>query len=150
MTFKITKTKRVRWNFMLVPAFEPEQISNGQTRWCILANPKVLTPITYGREMRHTVPLYCYKSFFVDGWQLFIRSNLFKPPLRELTFSTLTRFAVYGSHSWFTLGGGTLASSSFSHRLSIVQHWLEWGRENRKEHEKNKVWIHLFHSIFSL
>lgn len=54
---------------------------SGQTRWCILANPKVLTPITYGGEMRHTVPLYCYKSFFVDGWQLFIRSNLFKPPL---------------------------------------------------------------------
>lgn len=63
---------------------------SGQARWCIMANPKVLTPISYEGEMRHTVPLFCYKSFFVDVWQLFIRSNLFKPPLRVLTFSTLT------------------------------------------------------------
>lgn len=147
---KLPKQKESDETLCLCLHLSLNKFPSGQTRWCILANPKVLTPITYGGEMRHTVPLYCYKSFFVDGWQFFIRSNLFKPPLRELTFSTLTRFAVYGSHSWFTLGGGTLASSSFSHRLSIVQHWLEWGRENRKEHEKNKVWIHLFHSIFSL
>lgn len=129
---KLPKQKESDETLCLCLHFSLNKFPSGQTRWCILANPKVLTPITYGREMRHTVPLYCYKSFFVDGWQLFIRSNLFKPPLRELTFSTLTRFAVYGSHSWFTLGGGTLASSSFSHRLSIVQHgWNGGGKIGR-------------------
>lgn len=74
-----------------------------------MANPKVLTPILNEGEMRHTVPLYCYKSFFVDGWQLFIRSNLFKPPLRVLTFSTLTHLQFTNLTADLLWEGGTLA-----------------------------------------
>lgn len=51
---------------------------------------KSLNPISYVGEMSHIVPLYCHKSFFFNLWQLFIRSNLFKPPLGALTFLALT------------------------------------------------------------
>lgn len=90
MTFKIIKAKEPDETQCMCVHSSLNKFPSGQARWCIMANPKVLTPISYEGEMRHTVPLYCYKSFFVDGWQLFIRSNLFKSPLSELTFSTLT------------------------------------------------------------
>lgn len=83
--------------------------------------------------------------FFADSWQLFIRSNLFKPPLRELTFSTLTHFPVYESRSWFTLGGGV-----FPHRLSIVIHGLEWGRETEREQIEKRAPNPVFHLTFFL
>lgn len=110
-------------------AFKPQQI----LKWsCIIANQKVLTPISYGGEMRHTVPLFCYKSCFVDGWQLFIRSNLFKPPLRMLTFSTLTHLQLTNCIADLLHGEGeNQHPNSFSLRPSVVSGWVE-GRGGRK------------------
>lgn len=124
-----------KFSFCLIYAMKTKDVcASGQARWCIMANPEVLTPISYEGEMRHTVPLYCHKSFFVDGWQLFIRSNLFKPPLRELTFSTLTHFAVYESHSWFALGRESEGICAHFHTdCPLCWIVLDWGRENREQ-----------------
>lgn len=121
---------------------------SGQTGWCMPANPKVLTPITYGGEMRHTVPLYCYKSFLVDGWQLFIRSNLFKPPLKELTFSTLTH-SQFTNHTADLLwgretGGWSACPCSFPHRDSPLFILVGLKGGNRKWTLNPCVYLHFF------
>lgn len=110
---------------------------SGQDRWCIMANPKVLTPVSYEGEMRHTVPLYCYKSFFVNGWQLFIRSNLFKPPLRELTFSTLTHLQFTNLTADLLLKGGKLASMLIS---TQAVHCVGLGRLGEGKGGEAKRW----------
>lgn len=112
--------------------FKSQQIS---TWSCIIANQRALTPISYEGEMRHTVPLFCYKSCFVDGWQLFIRSNLFKPPLRALTFSTLTHLQFTNRTADLLREGLSWHSSLFSLSTPVMCGWVEVGGE-KKKHQK--------------
>lgn len=55
--FAITKTKEPDEIVCMCLNSNLSEFPSGQTGWCISANPKVITPITYGGEMRHTVPL---------------------------------------------------------------------------------------------
>ena len=130
MTFKIAKTKERDEKTMPVRAFKSQQISKWSSQMMYNGKPQSPhPPISNEGEMRHTVPLYCYKSFFVAGWQLFIRSNLFKPPLRVRTFSTLThlQFTNLTADLLWEGWGGTLAHFHRGRPLC----WARWngGRE---------------------
>ena len=95
MIFRITKTKGPNETLWMCVDLGFNKFPSGQTRWCILANPKVYPPLHMGEKWGILSHYIAINHFFVGGWQLCIRSNLFKPPLRELTFSTLTHFAVW-------------------------------------------------------